>query len=339
MERAPFSQAGLQPEEIGREANLVVKSLDAVQEAVKEIDFQAIDTIFLDVYKKIYPEIPPKDLKQIFVLEGMYPVQVTYSGEVDLSHYGTAFNAHQGRVLGYSYSKKLKVNAREIVNEEGELGQEMRGFLVKMLIHEIVHRRSTTAFRGSPPNVLHKNTGIEKVSVNLDSNITSVASFSALNEALTEIIADGVYSEYFARTGKLAEYESANTDTELDFAKRYLGYVPERLALQNLIDKIARDLGVPERKVYQAFILEYFKNGDLMRSEILNDDSLSDEVKQFLEKVYRNDPNVFPDLPEDQELKISTFLHTKELAAVQALIGRDYIGEVNKARLVRRGIN
>ncbi len=103
MERAPFSQAGLQPEEIGREANLVVKSLDAVQEAVKEIDFQAIDTIFLDVYKKIYPEIPPKDLKQIFGLEGVYPVQVTYSGEVDLSHYGTAFNAHQGIVLGYSY--------------------------------------------------------------------------------------------------------------------------------------------------------------------------------------------------------------------------------------------
>jgi hypothetical protein len=33
MERAPFSQAGLRPEEIGREANLVVKSLDAVQEA------------------------------------------------------------------------------------------------------------------------------------------------------------------------------------------------------------------------------------------------------------------------------------------------------------------
>ncbi len=336
MERAPFSQAGLQPEEIDRETNLVVKSLDAVQEVVKEIDFQAIDNIFFDVYKKIYPEISPKDLRHIFALEGTYPVQVSYSGEVDLSHYGTAFIAHQGRVLGYSYSKTLKVNAREVVNEEGDVDQDMRGSLLKMLIHEIVHRRSTTSFRGLSPNILHKSTGIQKVSVNLDSNITSVASFSVLNEALTEIIADGIYSEYFARTGKMAEYDAASSGS--DFDNRYLGYIPERLVLQNLVDKIARDLGVTERKVYEAFIVEYFKNGDLMRSEILNDDSLSDEVKQFLEKLYRNDPTLFPELRGHHESKVSTFLRTKELAAVRALIGRDYIGEVNKARLVRSGV-
>lgn len=337
MERAPFSQAGLRPEEIGRETNLVVKSLDAVQEVVKEIDFQVIDNIFLDIYKKIYPEIPPKDLKQIFALEGVYPVQVTYSGEVDLSHYGSSFMNSQGRVLGYRYLlQKLKINAREVVNEQGEIDEEMRLFLVKMLIHEIVHIRTTKAFKGLLPNTLDEHTGIEKKSMNTQSKITGVGSFSSLNEALTEIIADGIYSEYFARTGRMKEYEAASR--EIDFAKRQLGYVPERLVLQNLVDKIARDLNVSEREIYQALAVEYFKNGDLMRSEILSDPSLSNEVKQLLEQLHRDDPSSFPSLSEDQESKISTFLHKKELAAVKALVGRDYIGEVNKARLVRSGV-
>jgi hypothetical protein len=283
--------------------------------------------------RKIYPEIPPKDLKQIFALEGVYPVQVTYSGEVDLSHYGTAFSAHQWRVLG---DGKLKVRAREVVNEEGEVDQEMRLFLVKMLIHEIVHKRNTGLLEVHCLKFSMRISGIQKMSMNTDSGIKSIASFSGLNEALTEIIADGIYSEYFARTGKMAEYEAASS--EPDFAKRHLGYVPERLALQNLADKIARDLGVTERKVYEALTVEYFKNGDLMRSELLNDGSLSGEVTEFLEKLERNDPSAFPDLSEDQELKISTFLHMKELSAVRAVVGRDYIGEVNKARLVRSGV-
>ena len=157
--------------------------------------------------------------------------------------------------------------------------------------------------------------------------------FALLDEAMTEVIADSVYSEYLARSGTISQYEEKRKwYKQTNFIDRNAAYLPERMALMSFVDLIAKYSMIPEEKVYQSLVVEYFTSGDLSRLEILNEIKDEPSIIELLNKLKQNDPLLFQELPEEKQVELLIFLDLKQLTPLKAIVGRDYIGEVNQDR-------
>ncbi len=335
MEHAPFSAAGLEPEQLEKEKAFVLTSIENVQEAVHEIDFATIDAILLDILMRVDQESTRDGLKKEFSLEGRYPISVKYSGEVNTDHYGESFQ-DKGESAAYSVFPNIVVLAREFVDDKGTIDAAGKLYLLKVLIHEIMHHTSFGVEEREDSSLPLVHSGLSFGTPD-ESGYVEGNAFTFINEALTEMIADAVYAEYLARTGVVSEYEEKlawyRQPNRID---RHAGYVSERLVLMSFVDRIAAHFKISEEKVYQALTVEYFTGGDLSRAEIVDEIKDIPEIKELIEKIKKNDASLFKDLSSEEQGKILTILDEKQLVPVKALLGRDYVGETNQARIKGR---
>ncbi len=337
METAPFGEGGLNPKQLEKEEAIVTRAIDSVQEAIKEIDFKVIDQILFTILKKAYPELSSLQFHKNFSFDGVYPIRVKYSQFMDLSHYGSSFENEGGHASAYYDDDNIVVFAREHVDDEGNMHDDQKPALIKTLIHEAMHLMSTAVYE-KKSDTWEAWTGVTKQRSSEDtSEKLESLPYMRLNEALTEVVADAVYSEYLARTGSVTTFEEKSKwykkESHID---RNAGYISERMALATLVDMLAKHSGVDEGRVYQALAVEYLKNGDLMRSEMLEEYKETDDIRSFLDNLKQNKDETFPSFSDEKIEEISAFLSVKELTAIKALVSRDYIGEVNKRRVMRR---
>ena len=67
---APFSQAGLHPDQLEREKALVEKSIESVKEALRAIDIKVIHSLFREMYRRVVgPTVTEEELRSLFFLE------------------------------------------------------------------------------------------------------------------------------------------------------------------------------------------------------------------------------------------------------------------------------
>lgn len=161
--------------------------------------------------------------------------------------------------------------------------------------------------------------------------------FTLLNEGLTELIADAVFSEYFARSGSVREYEEKKKWYQKEsLIDRGAAYLDERVAVVLLVSKISEYSGVPEDKVYQSLLAEYLVAGDLCRSELLDECKDAPEVQELLLQLKQNDAAIFSKYNHTDIDPILDLWNKSCLTHVKAMTGRDYVGETNKKRILRQ---
>ncbi len=319
MEPAPFSHAGLEPEQLEKEAAIVEKSVEAVQEAVDGIDYQVIDDILLGIFKKAYPNLSEVELKEKFSFDGRYDITVKYSEKMEHENYGSGSDLNAS---AYAQGDKIAILAREFVDDQGNLNENSESGLLKVSIHEIMHNKSHSADQYQQT----KFSGIAPMERVTDNGTP----FIHLNEALTEIIADAVHSEYLARTGIVSKFDKYESGYKQP-VYRHAVYLNERLALERLVLMLQEESGMDRERIYQALTVEYFKNGDLGRSEII-DTIDSERLKEFLEKIETNDGEILRAFSGDEIQTYNGYLHWYQQQAITGIVGRDYIGAVNWKR-------
>lgn len=324
MEHTAFSNAGLDPLQLEKEATIVDRSIEEVKMALKEVDFKVVDDILLGIFRKVYPNISDDGLKSDFSFDGQYDIKVKYTEGLEGGRYNNTTPQTVSSSSAYARGTQVAIMAREFVNEEGAMTGGMKARLIKTAIHEIMHVKS---FYTTPSGDM-AFTGLASSTVyNPEDN----ASFLHLNEALTEVITDAVYSEYLARTGVATQNEEVFENNNKIPLYRYATYLNERLALQKLVEMISKNSELPVEKAYESLVVEYFKNGDLRRSEILSEID-DQELKEFLEKIETNDSKILQSF-SPTEIKIYVdYLHWSQAQAINSIVGRDYISSVNNQR-------
>jgi hypothetical protein len=320
MEHAPFSEAGLVPGQLEKEAEVIERSINAVQEAVKEIDLQTVDDILLSIFKKVYPDRSEDDLKSRFLFDGNYNIGVKYSEKLELENYNSKRDLDAS---AYARGNKIAILARAFVDNAGSLDKHSRSDLVKTVIHEIMHTKSSNFDQYH--QVEFSGVSLEDGQIKEEGN-----PYIHLNEALTEVVADAVYSEYLARTGTAKEFDEERNGYTLPI-ERHAAYMSERLALEQLARRLAKESGMSLEQVYQAFAVEYFKNGDLGRGELLELID-SEEIKSLLGKIEVNDTEILTSFSPAEIAEYDNYLHWYQQKAVTGLVGRDYISSVNRKR-------
>ena len=343
MESAPFSPQGLDADQLEKEEALVLKSIDSVQEAVKEIDFTVINEILRDIYTKFTGDISDEDRNFYFKLDENFNIRVKYTELINFSHYG-AFISNTTNIKAYTRDGGIIIFAREYVNSYGDTDSKTRLALLRDIIHEMLHIKSSFAEEDIASENLKFTSGISpKQSRNKDETLiihddNKSDDFIIANEGLTELITDAIFSEYLARSGKLKELEQDNgSDIQADYIDRGALYFSGRLALVSLVSMIAEYTGVSEDKVYQAFVIEYLTGGDIMRAEIMDECKDSPEISAFLEKMKSNDlKDIVKSYSEKERNTLLDFMNKHKLVHIKAILGRDYIGETNKNRVLRK---
>ena len=329
MEHAPFSAGGLDSEQLEKEIPLVEKSIHAVQEAIKEIDFSKIDDIVIDMLAAVRTELSREQIKEYYSLKGSYSIKVTYSGEVDVEE---AFTLGKYAPAAYSHFPDIVVHAREIVDEKGDFSKERKQYLLKVVAHEIMHHFGFKVEQQEGKDIPLVHAGLSFGEPDKEGYVDDVA-FSLLDEAMTEILADAVSSEYLARTGTIKDYEdSKNWYQKPLHVSRHATYIPERMMLLSFVEKIAQYSGLSEDDVYRALAVEYFTGGNISRAEIV--DELKDEpaIVNMIHDMKENQPGTFSDMSDDEQENIVAFLDLKQLHWVKAFFDRDYIGTTNQER-------
>lgn len=344
MEISPFFQQGLDPGQLEREKALVLKSIDSVQEAIKEIDFRLIKEILTDFCKKL-GGVSDEDraffLKHILEME--YDIHVVYSEELDSNLQGGLYGEkHQSKgtvTIMSVWNNVITIFARECVDGNGELHYEDRLLLMRGMIHEILHAQTELSVKDDVTGESQEHIGIAYLNESNegDSMDQNGLPFMLLNEGLTELITDAVFSEYLARSGTVKGYEVIRKWYHKELLiDRGVTYINERMAIMALVSKISEYSGVPEDKVYQSLLSEYFTLGDLSRSELLDECKDAPEIKELLLQVKQNNSDIFSHYDNADIDPILDLWDKSCLAHVKAMVSRDYIGEVNKRRVLRK---
>ncbi len=343
MEHSPFSQQGLDANQLEKEETLELKSIHSVQEAVKEIDFTLINRILRDIYTKFTGDLSDEDRNFYFKLDENFNIHVKYTELIDLSHYG-AFLSNTTNIKAYTHNGRIVIFACEYVNNYGDIDSKTKLLLIRDIVHEMLHIKSSFAEEDIASEKLKFTSGISPKPLSnndgtlMDHDDNKGDDFILVNEGLTELITDAIFSEYLARSGVLKEFEQNNgLDTQPDYIDRGALYLSGRLALVSLVDMIAQHTGVSEDKVYQALVIEYLTGGDIMRAEIMDECKDSPEISAFLEKMKSNDlKDIVKSYSEEERNTLLDFMNKHKLVHIKAILGRDYIGETNKNRVLRK---
>lgn len=321
---------GLSQEQLSKEEGLALKSIDSVKEVLGSFDMRLIHQILLEILKKTRRGLY-QNVNLEFLLPENISITVKYEQHADLDTDDTIGKDRDLPRGGITMLDSVTLFARGLVDEKGEVPHNSKKDLLHALVHELIHGIGTSFSRFETTDTWIPRTGFIELfklagqdKVYLDS----------LNEAFTEIIADAVVSEYLARSGTLKEYEEKQ-GKDKTFFNRTISYLPERILLSSFVSALAEKLQVGEGVIYQGMATEYFSTGSIATPEMLEVFKEDEKLADVYEKLKHNDVSEYESLTEGQEVSILNTLDLGQLQHVTALVGRDYIGSVNKSRVLR----
>lgn len=321
MEGSPMSQANLIPLVLEKEEMMWQFAIERTTEALeKDIDFVLISNILRDIYKKCFPGIPAEilDAKIENLSHIKCDVLYTIINPDDLKNSLTeGVEAHtDGKVIQYAASK--------CCDDEGNPDVPK---LLKVSIHELLHIAAGRSLATGTGEVF--STGIDQAKqIHIGKEALY---FRNINEGLTELIADAVYSEYLARKGEVSSSCSLEDvhlpEGEFALPGRYISYENERIAIYSLIDELEKVSGFSYDTICQTLVKEYFTNGYVLRDEMVEAFEGNPEIIQILERYKRN---LIEDYGNDVHAYLHDTLQGSEVHFIKAIFGRDVIGVYNK---------
>jgi hypothetical protein len=207
-----------------------------------------------------------------------------------------------------------------------ENGKANNNEILRTFIHESLHIASMDVSGGN--KISNSGLAQEHIYKLVDTNVQAVF-FNKINEGVTELITDAIYTEYLARKGinPEADAEHFSNLQGVRFRDRYRTYLEERYYVTKFIQEVTKVSGLGESEVIHALTKEYFSNGNLLRSEMREAFVDHPEIIQMLETVKRN---MNPEINEDEFESIDQQIITEKSQFALALFGRDVIGEYNE---------
>ncbi|MEN9552078.1 MAG: hypothetical protein RI935_455 [Candidatus Parcubacteria bacterium] len=182
-------------------------------------------------------------------------------GEDIFVNYSKRMN-HSGG-LAYYDSGSIGVSSELLSDQTSELG------ILKIILHELVHSFSGRGGKGLE--------GCRKLNAK-EHFLDDTRTFVALNEAVTEFVADHVLVEYIKRGGDRKMYSNFDKDF-----KNHQTYFFEKTATREAVHGFSKEFGVPEDIVLQALVGHYVR-GDF--SEVFED--MTDDEKKLFDGVKEN---------------------------------------------------
>jgi hypothetical protein len=229
-------------------------AVEKCQKLLDELDERCLEEIFNAIVEKA--GVPEKKYQYIPLRD----VKVEYDTE----------DKYAGR--SSALMQNIQLNAAYI-------SVETPAQLCKVLIHEELHAlsRGETTFnneKGSVTGVV----GFREEEWEEGTNMLITRSFELFNEGMTELITDDVYATYVHRTGNQSvyrEYEGQN------LIEASAAYTDGRIAVNAVIEQIARESGVDRDRVREAFVRCYFEGRGLTPH--------NDALEEVLGKSFKED--------------------------------------------------
>ena len=227
------------------EKNLELKKI------LEKVDVNVLVDIFMEIYKKAVRYDEKEEYKILTKFRDRLKAAF-------LKNINVEYSGRMGKEAGFHRGGTTKINSNQIGNTS-EVG------ILKKAIHEFVH-----GFSGRSGMGLTYRDGDLGSSVFEDNRL-----FISLNEAVTEILADYVLTEYIERSGDKESYERFDV-----YFKRNKTYYFEQLATHDVVRNIAKDAGTPSRVVLES-LLGHYVRGDFEKAL----EELSEAERSMLEPV------------------------------------------------------
>lgn len=227
------------------EKNLELKKI------LEKVDVNVLVDIFMEIYKKAVHYDEKDEYELLAKLRSRLKAAF-------LKNINVEYSGRMSREAGFHRGGTTKINSNQIGNTS-EVG------ILKIAIHEFVH-----GFSGRSGMGLTDRDGGLGSSIFEDNRL-----FISLNEAVTEILADYVLTEYIKRSGDKESYERFDV-----YFKRNKTYYFEQLATHDVVRNIAKDAGVPSHVVLESLFGHYVR-GDFEKAI----EELTEEERRHLEPV------------------------------------------------------
>lgn len=330
MEGNRFSPENLEPSVLEKEQTVYSLAVERVKETIeREVDFAMIADIFGDMYKKCFPDIINAELDRLKenIKNPIYEVKYVLTDSKYLLSDKDDEETEDGEINEHSAhtdGKIIRYSASIYYSENGQVDTTL---LIKDSIHELLH-----IFAGALQNF---GTG-ELFSTGIShtrqiKNGEEFNFFDSINEGLTEVMVDAVFSEYFARKGDLNSYDNQEDvyleDGQFDIPSRHMAYETERCDIYKLMNEIGEVSGFSNEIIAQALVREYLTNGYLLREEIV--EAFKDFPK-IITILRAHESNLSDGITDEELFFLHNQAHTVELSFIKALFGRDVIGKYNK---------
>lgn len=298
--------------EVSEEQKVV--TIEKVKEALeKSIDRHLVVNVIEDIFSRCLPDVTKEQVKNIMMsilppkIEVVYFIDPLITGE----------KPRRAETNGIN----IMFSAREFyTNNVVDIAE-----LLHVYIHEALHVVSVD--RNSYETDGSFTTGVSIATEQMLQNEPVFYFYNKFNEALTELLADAVQTEYLTRKGEASHHKTLLIDEKEFLIERPFAYQEERIVVQKIIKKIVEVSGFSNDQVVRAFVREYFTNGYLGRDEIVEAFKGYPEVYSKLKKLGNN----FTFEVSKAELEKYEFdMISTEFDFVKALFGRDVIGQYNK---------
>ncbi|MFA5132061.1 MAG: hypothetical protein WC444_01890 [Candidatus Paceibacterota bacterium] len=331
MEHPPYSQSALTQESLSQEELVWNERISEVKEVLeREIDFNLIGDIISELYRKSFPEIKQEDVRQ--VLDDVYRpsivVDYTISYQEPKKREGVHFSQESQIVdaLAATDGKSIYFYARSFYDK----GSVDKGRLLSASIHESLHIASSKFFSLSHEMKL---TGVTNLFSKKLTNKEEIVGreFNDLNEGLTELITDAIYSEYLARKGEVTSPVFEEVDPESGMSFGLIGspmeYEEGRLFAYEFMEEFSRVSGLGLDETARSMVAEYFAGEGFHRDEIKELVSNDETLLEMLAVAKRNIPVGYN--KESLDFVKNELSHQEKLFT-WALFGRDEVGRYNE---------
>lgn len=334
MERPQsFPQAELTAKHLEKDERLYVEAIERVNEILKhEIDYAVIGNILEEICGRCFPDRSKGEIVFSRIEEiknGLYSYHVKYVDVEEGENGDISFSKNRAQIK----SKSITFFAKEFLNDEDKIDAQL---LTDTIIHELLHLVTWGHEQNKNEKGVLMMSGVmyKEFSFNEQSELHIGEYFRSLNEGLTELIKDAVYSEYQARKGIAFDYPEYGMAIEskdgsvISPLMRSVAYNAQRMDVQILVDEIYKATEIPLEDIWRSLVSEYFTNGNLTRAELLklygDHESLASLVVRLSEDLHARD---YPQAVANYNFYNTIFI---EQDFVKALFGRDVIGRYNK---------
>lgn len=324
MEGDPFSSQNLAQPSLELEQLSFAQKIDHVQDFVKnEVQYSLLGDIFGELLRKsraanrasMHGVTGENELIENRVKNVKEPsLHVEYLSSFTDKYSGETTDRSS---LAHTDGKSISFSASFFFAHS----KLQKNLLLKAVVHELVHVASFTGITAGISTA-------EKVTIGKQEKIINY--FELLDEALTEMISDAVYSEYLARSGEIMNDEFKKRDDngmEYGLIDIPITYYNARIQLIALINELTQATSSSEELVIQSLVGTYFRNGKLDDVSIKEAFADNKEILEYIEQTKRN---LVDGITEDDIEYLEEDLLKEESVFTCALFGRDEIGRRNQ---------